>query len=285
MRRYWRWGAIALGGLAALALGAFGYLYAASEQIISHRYPLPVSHVHASTDPKVIALGQHLVRPYGCADCHRPNLQGTYIADFGMWSRNLTRLAASFSDADFDRAIRKGLRPDGTSVAESMPSDSFQYMPDGDLTAIVSYIRSLKPAGADVSAPSYDLKTRWDVLQGRKKVVQAWFPLQKPAVDLGPRYARARQMAMTACGECHGTSLEGQAGGPLSPPNLSIVASYDRADFLKFMHTGKAAGNRELPMMSQVARVRISHLTDAELNAVYDYLSARGRKLTGMAAH
>src|SRR5689334_16869683 len=182
MHRFWKWAGIGLGAILVLASIGIGYLYVASERIIARTWPLPPSHVHASTVPGVIALGKHLIRPYGCPDCHRPNLQGTYIADFGMQSRNLTRLAAIFSDADFDRAIRKGLRPDGTSVAESMPSDSFQYMPDGDLTAIVSYIRSLKRAGADVSAPSYDLKTRWDVLQGTKKVVQAWFPLQKPAL-------------------------------------------------------------------------------------------------------
>jgi cytochrome c553 len=281
MHRFWKWAGIGLGVILVLALIGIGYVYVASERIIGRTWPLPPAHLRASTDPKVIALGKHLVRPYGCADCHRPNLQGTYIADFGMQSRNLTRLAATFSDADFDRAIRKGLRPDGTSVAETMPSDSFQYMPDGDVAAIISYVRSLKPAGADVPAPSYDLKARWDILHGTKKVVQAWFPLQKPALDLGPRYARARQMAMTACGECHGTALEGQGGPPPSPPNLTIVASYARADFLKFMRTGKAAGNRELPMMSAVARVRISHLTDAELNALYDYLAARGRKLTG----
>jgi hypothetical protein len=62
---------------------------------------------------------------------------------------------------------------------------------------------------------------------------------------------------------------------------LSIVASYERADFLRFMRTGKAVGNRELPMMSAVARVRVSHLGDTDLNALYDYLAARGRKLTG----
>jgi cytochrome c553 len=281
MRQIWKWVAVAAAGLAVLVLAAVGYVYFASDQIIARHYSLPPSHIHASSDRKVIALGEHLVRPYGCTDCHRPNLQGTFIPDFGMSSRNLTRLAARFSDADFDRAIRKGLRPDGTSVAESMPSDSFQYMPDSDAVAIVSYIRSLKQSGADIPEPSFGFKDRWDFLRGPKKTTRDWFPLQTPALDLGPRYARARQMAMTACGECHGTSLQGQSGGPLPPPNLSIVASYDRADFVKFMHTGKAAGNRELPMMSQVARVRISRLTDAEIDALYDYLAARGKKLTG----
>jgi cytochrome c553 len=283
MQRFWKWAGIGTGAVALVALFAVAYVYIASGQIIARRHPLPSSHIHASTDLQVVALGAHLVRPYGCADCHRPNLQGAYIPDFDMRSRNLIRLAQTFSDADFDRAIRKGVRPNGTSVAETMPSDSFQYMPDRDVTAVVSYIRSLKSAGPDIPEPDYDLKARWDILRGTKKMVSAWFPLQKPALDLGPRYARAREMAMSACGECHGTSLEGQSGGPPpSPPNLTIVASYERADFVKFMRTGKAAGNRELPMMSAVARVRISHLSDAELNALYDYLSARGRKLTGM---
>src|SRR5438105_6371074 len=279
--RFRKWIGLSLGVIAALGLAAVAYTYFASERIIDRRYPAAGSHIHASTDPKVIALGKLLVRPYGCADCHRPNLQGAYIRGFGMSSRNLTRLAGAFSDADFDRVIRRGLRPDGTSVPESMPSDAFQYMPDSDVVAIVSYVRSLKPAGTDIPEPSYGLITRVGLLRGMYKADISWSPLQKPALDLGPRYARAREMAMTACGECHTTSLEGQHGPPGTPPDLSIVASYERADFLKFMRTGKAAGNRELPMMSAVARVRISHLGDTDLNALYDYLVARGRKLTG----
>ncbi|HEX3945694.1 MAG TPA: c-type cytochrome [Rhizomicrobium sp.] len=285
MRRFWKWVGIALGGIALFALAAVAYVYVASEQIIGKRYPLAPSHVHASTNPTVIALGKHLVRPYGCADCHRPNLQGTFIPDFGVSSRNLTRLAATFSDADFDRAIRKGLRPNGTSVAEAMPADAFQYMPDGEVTAIISYIRSLKPAGADIPSPSFGLLPRVGVLAGKAHTDAYWFGTQKRALDLGLHYARGREIAMSACGECHMTALTGGPEGIPGPrpPDLSLVASYERADFLKFMHTGKAAGNRELPMMSAVARVRISHLSDVELNQLYDYLAARGRKLAGMA--
>jgi hypothetical protein len=48
------------------------------------------------------------------------------------------------------------------------------------------------------------------------------------------------------------------------------VVSYERADFVKLMRTGKAAGNRELPLMSATARARFRHFSDDELNAVYD---------------
>ena len=161
-----------------------------------------------------------------------------------------------------------------------MPSDSYQFMTDIDLASILGFIRSQPASGESPPETSYGLYARYQFLIGERKTVRDWFPTQEQALDLGPRFARGRSMAMTACGECHTTSLKGQPGPLGSPPDLSIVASYDRATFLNFMHTGKAAGNRELTMMSAAARVRFSHITNDDLNAIYDYLFARGKKLT-----
>lgn len=283
VNRWWKWAGIALAALASFAVVALLVIYAASETIISRHYPLGASQLHAPGDPDAIARGGHFASAYGCADCHGHDLQGAYIADFGVSSRNLTRLATSFTDADFDRAVRKGLRPDGTSVAEYMPSDAFQFIPDADMADIVAYIRSRKPAGKDIPFPSYDLKTRLGFLIGMAHMDRYWFGRQKPALDLGTRHVRGQALAMAACGECHMTALTGgppDIPGP-RPPDLSLVASYGRADFLKFMRTGKAAGNRELPLMSATARVRFRHFSNDELNAIYDYLAARGRKLAG----
>jgi cytochrome c553 len=283
MRRAWKWLGIGLGTVAGLALVSAVAGYLTSQLIISRSYVLSPSNLRASTDPGAVARGQHFAMAYGCTDCHSLSLQGTFIPDFGISSRNLTRLAATFSDADFDRAVRKGLRPSGGSVAEFMPSDAFQYMPDRDMADIVAYIRSLKPAGDDIPFPTYDLKLRVGLLIGEAHMDRYWFTQQKPALDLGAKYARGRVMAMTACGECHMSALTGPPPGlpGPQPPDLSLVASYERADFLKFMHTGKAAGNRELPLMSATARARFSHFSDDELGEIYDYLAARGRKMSG----
>jgi mono/diheme cytochrome c family protein len=276
-----KWSARLLGAAVVIGLIGLAAFTIASERVIDRQYPLPGSHVRASTDAASIARGARLVFAYGCADCHGPKLQGAYIPSFAIRSRNLTILARSLSDADFDRVIRHGLRPDGTAVAEFMPSDSYQFMADSDLAAILGYLRSQPAAGEDVPEPSFGLHDRYQFLSGARKTVRDWFPTQTQALDMGQRYERGRVMAMTACGECHTTSLKGQPGPPGSPPDLSLVASYDRATFLNFLRTGKAAGNRELPMMSAVARIRFSHLTDDDLNALYGYLAARGRKLTG----
>lgn len=278
----WRWLAAVAALLAAIPVAGILCVYIASERILDRRYPLPPSSLHASSGMAAIARGDRLAHAFGCTDCHRPNLEGAYIPDFGVWSLNLTRLATTFSDPDFERAIRHGLRPDGTSVAEYMPSDAFQYMSDVDLADILAFIRSHRPHGAVHAIPSYNVSQRYALLTGNGKTGQMWFPLQKPALSLGTKYERGRRIAMTACGECHATSLKGATPPqPGQPPDLSIVVAYDRAAFLHFMHTGKATGNRELPMMSAVARVRISHLSETDLDALYGYLVARGRRIMG----
>ena len=279
MGKILKWAGI---GLSAVLIVVAAGFYFVSERVIARIYPLPPSHIHAAQGPEAVLRGERLARAYGCSDCHGHDLHGAFIEDFGMRSRNLTMLAKEFSDADFDRVIRHGLRPDGTSVAETMPSDAFQYMTDADVSDVIAYIRSRPHSGEEVPTPSYGLKARLALLLGASKTDIMWFPLQTQALDMGPHFARGRQIAMAACGECHTTALTGEVPPqPHHPPDLSIVASYERADFMKFMHTGKAAGNRELRMMSAVARVRISHLSNTDLNALYDYLSARGKKLTG----
>ncbi|HEY2034639.1 MAG TPA: c-type cytochrome [Rhizomicrobium sp.] len=274
MGRVLKWAGISL-CVAILAGTAVFYVW--SERLIAKVYPLPPSHIRAAQGAEAIARGRHFVLAYGCGNCHTRRLQGVFIPDFRMKSRNLTRLAKTFSDGDFDRAIRRGLRPDGTSVAETMPSDAFQFIPDSDLADMIAYIRSLPPAGEDIPPPSAGISARLGFIRGKNHDDQYWFSQQMPALDLGSKFARGRGLAMAACGECHTTSLRGQPDGP---PDLLVVASYERGDFFKLMRTGKAAGNREIGMMSAAARVRFRNFSDEELGAIYGYLVARGQKLT-----
>src|SRR5215472_2188443 len=119
--KVWKWVARVAAFVAVLAVLAVGYVYLASERLLDRHYSMPRTLVHASQGADAIARGDRLAHAYGCTDCHRPNLEGTFIPDFGVWSRNLTQLARTFSDRDFDRAVRQGVQPDGTSVAEFMP--------------------------------------------------------------------------------------------------------------------------------------------------------------------
>jgi len=67
-------------------------------------------------------------------------------------------------------------------------------------------------------------------------------------------------LARTSCTECHGLNLRGGD----QAPDLRIAAGYSFDTFMELMWHGKALGNRELPLMSQVARGRFRHFTDQE---------------------
>ena len=57
-------------------------------------------------------------------------------------------------------------------------------------------------------------------------------------------------------------------------PPLAIVSAYSRPQFHHLLRTGEPVGGRRLGLMAEVARGRFSRLTDAEVDAIYNYLSA-----------
>src|SRR5262249_46401051 len=83
---------------------------------------------------------------------------------------------------------------------------------------------------------------------------------------------QGRYLAQTICSGCHGTSLRGETNPDFTSPDLRIVAAYSPDAFTQLMRTGVALGGREVRVMSEVARVHLSHLTDPEIAALYSYL-------------
>lgn len=269
------WTAAGLGGLAAVVLlGGF----AASEALLR----LPPAHVAGRPVVGVVGdpgRGQALAQRYGCFDCHAANLQGRLFDDIPgvvvAYAPNLTLVAAGHSDADLERAIRHGVGADGRPLW-IMPSATFSHLSDQETADLIALIRAA-PAGGEVQ-PRFKLRpmARVGALLGLFKsepaVIAAHANPELP--DFGPATAQGRSLAR-ACVECHGQSLGGVAGGPLVTPDLMIAAAYDSEDFRRLMHTGVAAGGREVGMMSQVARNRFAGLSDAEIAALQAYLKTR----------
>jgi mono/diheme cytochrome c family protein len=95
--------------------------------------------------------------------------------------------------------------------------------------------------------------------------------------DAGEQHALGRYIVRATCAECHGMNLKGGQPTPDATPRpdlRAIISAYDEPAFERLLRTGKALGDRELKMMSDVARGRYSHLTATELNAVRGYLTA-----------
>jgi mono/diheme cytochrome c family protein len=239
------------------------------------------------TDKAAIARGEHLAITRGCTSCHGRHLEGD-VFDEGEWgfravAANIALLAKQESPAMLERAIRHGIGHDGRALF-SMPSYNFIRMRDTDVADLIAFLRVTPASEHALPANSLGWKYRWDIARGADDAIPAFLSKVPPLTfqaDPDPAVRRGEYLAMTSCNECHGFGLRGDdpwAGSGEKAPDLAIVGSYEKADFVKLMRTGKAAGNRELGLMSRVARYRFAHWTDGEVDDLFAFLQAMSAK-------
>jgi mono/diheme cytochrome c family protein len=109
-----------------------------------------------------VERGEYLVRgPMGCGNCHTPMgpegpdmakelAGGMAVVDDAMMtavSANITPAGpvGQWSDAELARAIREGIRPDGSLIGPPMPFTFYRGLSDDDLAAVVAFLRTLPP--------------------------------------------------------------------------------------------------------------------------------------------
>lgn len=109
---------------------------------------------HQAARPKVppeeavsLEFGEHLAKV--CVGCHRMDYSGGPMADGDpSWpdAANLTpheEGLGGWSKEDFRKAMREGLRPDGTAIDEAMPVRMTKKMSDTELDALWTYLAQI----------------------------------------------------------------------------------------------------------------------------------------------
>ena len=281
MKRFLKWTAIGFGSLIAVALIA---IYGLSEYQLRRRYDVAASPITVPTDSATLARGKHVAVTRGCDNCHGQNYEGKVLFDQAMLARivppNLTKIVQQYTDAELARAIRHGVRQNGTSVAV-MPSSMLYHLSDADLVALIAYLRSIPAADSKLPEPSMRLLARVGIVMGKYHTEASMIDHDAPrvpeAVD-GDLASRGLYLAKTSCSECHGLNFEGGDRGPAPTPALSVVQAYSADEFSRLMRDGVPRDGRKLSVMGDVARARFAKFTDAEVAAVYAYL--HGNKAT-----
>lgn len=279
MNRPLRWLRNTLLGLVVLLIVALASAYAVSEWTIRRTYAAPATNIAIPTDSASVAEGMRQANIRGCTGCHGPLLAGKKFIDIplvgSVASPDLTIAAREYSDVDLVRIIRRGVRPDGRSVVV-MPSAMFSSLRDEDVGKIIAYIRSVPPSEGQRRKMKLGPGGRVMFAVGKFKpaAVEVLEAEASPASfpRPGDPNSEGAYLARTVCTECHGMNLEGDDRGT---PDLRIAAGYSLEQFTHLMRTGKALGDRELELMSSVARKRLSHFTDDEIKALHRYLLAR----------
>lgn len=241
MNRFIKGAGILVGGLLLVAVGGYAYV----ELTYNVSYPdTPLPAITASQDPAVIARGKYVVDHVAhCSTCHgevqdpashdvditRPLSGGHtwHIGPFGTFvAANLTADKqaglGAWSDAEIARAVRHSVGRDGTLL--SFMRIAVGPMGDEDLTAVVSYLRSLAPVPA--ARPRDELGFLAKALSSKFTPRTATIDYAAPAS--APSEARGKYLAEgpAMCVGCHTPADPGE-GFALIGPHFSGAAEAD----------------------------------------------------------
>jgi mono/diheme cytochrome c family protein len=248
--------------------------------------------------PERMARGRYLVQGLlGCESCHTPSDWSQHgapkIAGMELAGQNFTlpgvpgTLSASnltpdvdtgagaWSDDQLSRAIREGIKRDGSTIFPLMPYSLYKNLSDEDLASVVVFLRSLPPVRNPLPPPKINFPVNLLV----RSVPE---PVREPVP--GPEAAslpRGKYLVNLGCG-CHnavekmpfagGEPLTGPWGSVVSvniTPDASGIRYYAEETFITAMRTGYV-GARKLNSIMPFGEFK--NLTDDDLKAMYAYV-------------
>ncbi len=270
-----------------LALVFTLYAYVNATSGMSQLFDVPLESIEVPVGAEAVAEGERLATIRGCFWCHGKSLEGQkYFAEANRGiiavAPDLTRKIHEYTPAEFARAVRHGVRPDGTSVQPAMPAFAFYHMSNADMGAIIAFIQSL-PKQDGYPGQFHLLPVGWfrwaagDLPPLAATLIDHDAPRLDPAVS-GSQVDRGRYLAESICTECHGDN--GRIRVPITP-DLQTAAAYTREDFFRLMRTGTPRGDRKIDYhMVDVSLYRYNRLTDIEVDALHAYF----RSMLGSSA-
>jgi len=287
----------ALAGLVVLIVILAVGVYLGSNAKLKQTFTVSVVPVAAPAGAAAIARGEHLATTRGCRECHGADLAGHTVFDNGAMGRvdapNLTSgtggLPRNWTDADYVRAVRHGVAPDGRGLF-LMPSEDYATFSDDDMGALIAFLKSIppvdKPSGPIVLGPvARALLALGKIRLAAEKIDHAAVKAAVVAPAVTVDYGR---YLATGCIGCHGGNFSGgkiTVGPPDWPPAANLtphadgrIAKWSEADFIKALRTAKRPDGSEIN--SVMPRV-FAQLDEVELKALWLFLKTLPAAATG----
>lgn len=249
-------------------------------------YDVPVEHLVSSvpSSPANLERGAHLANILGCADCHGENLEGTLYVDappFQVSASNLTDglggVGKDYELADWDRAIRYGVKPDGSAVFFMMPSGLYHGLSDGDMVDLSAYLDNLEPRNNELPDTKFRPLGKLIVGTGAIDPSSVVSDADRPrtaAPSRGDTPEYGAYLSSVTCVECHGSDLRGgphpDPDGPAGP-SLADAAEWDLDVFANALQFGINSDDEQMdPKWMPWTAFR--HMTEEEVEALHLHL-------------
>lgn len=197
-----------------------------------------------------------------------------------------------YTEAEFDNAIRHGVRKDGSYLYPVMPYVSYAGMTDQDVKALYAwFMHVVKPVS---EAPA---ETNLSFPASMRSAMVAWnFVTSKEQPETGDsstydtlRRGRYLANALEHCGTCHTPRnfmlsekqdhyLAGASLGAWYAPNITSsktggIADWSEDDLVEYLRTGRVQGRAQAAgPMAEAVEHSTSHLSEADLHALAAFI-------------
>jgi mono/diheme cytochrome c family protein len=259
-----------------------------------------------------LARGKYLVEgPLHCFLCHTehdfsqpeyPTIAAKKGAGWVMPIPELNNIAArnitpdketglgDWTDDEIARAIREGVRKDGTALFPVMPYLEFAKLDDEDVKSIVVYLRTLTPVRNVVPVRSLPGPLEWIV-----NTIPVPLTTPQPSHPSSTAVERGAYLVpLAGCPACHTPAIDGEpaealtlaGGGVFDDPgqggkkvfsaNITFdpsgIQHYDASMLRETLRTGRMGGrllNHIMPFES------FKNLTDEDIDDIFAYLKSQ----------
>jgi mono/diheme cytochrome c family protein len=255
-------------------------------------------------DFTTIERGHYLATASDCVACHTvPGSTEEYAGGraietpFGdIVSANITPDMAtgigSWTDKQFEDAVRNGIRPDGSRLYPAMPYPSYTKLTHDDVMAIRAYLRTVKAVNNKVDRNTlpfpFNIRTAmrgWNMLfftEGE----------YKPDPNKSAEWNRGAYLVEGPghCGACHtpknvagadktseafhGAQLQGWSAPNITNDDLKGLGTWSIDDVAKYLKTGHNRITAASGIMAEEIKFASSKMTDSDLKAIAIYLKS-----------
>lgn len=257
----------------------------------------------ADAPEALIKQGEYVATAGDCVACHsaaggKPFAGGLAIdTPLGtIFSSNITPSKShgigDYSYAQFERAVRGGVRADGAHLYPAMPYTAYAGISDEDMHALYAYFMQ-GVAPVDQAAPATALPFPFNI----RLSMAAWNLLFLDTRPYTPDAAASAEVnrgaylaeTLTHCSTCHtprnalmaeekGSNLAGSSLGTWFAPNItsdaqSGIGAWQVDELAHYLKTGFAPGKAQAAgPMAEAIDHSLSHLSDADRHAIAVWL-------------
>jgi mono/diheme cytochrome c family protein len=285
-----------------LCTWSFGAIGAAGAILLAVSFAMA-----AQSDPQdftQIERGRYLAVASDCASCHtvpdsrQPFAGGRAIeTPFGnIVAPNITpdreTGIGAWSDDEFDAALRKGIRRDGSRLYPAMPYNAYTKISHDDLLAIRAYLNTVTPVSNAVVANTLPFPFN---IRAAMRVWDALFFTEgeyKPDSRKSPQWNRGAFLVdgPAHCGACHtpksllggdrtdqylqGSNLQGWFAPDITNDTRRGLGGWAIDDVVAYLKTGHNRVTAATGPMAEEITLSSSHMNDADLKAIATYLKS-----------